>query len=98
MAVSGVFIGQKLSVLMLTLAGGDVNGLLLNSRNSRSVMSRSSTGSVAIRLQLTSNDTRFNVVKSVAKSGENQVLARKSLRTGIGNFTNLLGMCIPLGK
>lgn len=67
MVFSAVFIGQKMSMFMLTLAGGDVNGLLLNSSNSRSVMSRSSTGSVAIRLQLTSNDTRFSVVKSVKK-------------------------------
>lgn len=48
----------------LTLAGGDVNGLLLSSRVTKSVICRSSTGNVAIRLQLKSNETKFKQVTS----------------------------------
>lgn len=48
----------------LTLAGGDVNGLLLNSRLTNSVICLNSTGNDAIRLQLMSNDTKFKQVTS----------------------------------
>lgn len=48
----------------LTLAGGDVSGLLLSSNCTKSVMSRNSTGKVAIRLQLMSNETNFKPVTS----------------------------------
>lgn len=58
---------MPISEQMLTLAGGDVNGLLLNSRLTKSVMRRSSTGSVAIRLQLMSSETNFNKVTSGMK-------------------------------
>lgn len=62
-----------MTMSVLTLAGGDVSGLLLSSRCSKSVINRSSTGNVAIRLQLRSNDTKFNVVRS-EKSGKKMFL------------------------
>lgn len=49
---------------LLTLAGGDVNGLPSKCKLTKFVMSRSSTGNVAIRLQLMSNDTKFKQVTS----------------------------------
>lgn len=44
---------------LLTLAGGDVSGLLSNSKLTRLVMVRNSTGNDAIRLLLMSNETKY---------------------------------------
>lgn len=41
----------------LTLAGGEVNGLLTNSKSTKDVINLNSTGRVAILLQLMSNET-----------------------------------------
>lgn len=62
--------------LFLTLAGGDVNGLLLSSSCTKSVISRNSTGNVAIRLQLMSSETNFKPVTS-----KQEMRARSKRRT-----------------
>ena len=49
---------------ILTLAGGDVRGLLEISKSTSDVINLSSTGSVAILLQLISNATNFKRVSS----------------------------------
>lgn len=61
--------------IYLTLAGGDVNGLLLSSSCTKSVISRNSTGNVAIRLQLMSSETNFKPVTS-----KREMCARNSER------------------
>lgn len=51
-------------VTILTLAGGDVSGLLPSSRSTSELIRRSSTGSVAIRFELTSRNTSCKQVRS----------------------------------
>lgn len=60
-------------VFKFTLAGGDVNGLFSSSKLTKEVISLNSTGNVAIRLQLMSNETNFRYVTSAIVNGKRNV-------------------------
>lgn len=55
-------------LIVLTLAGGDVRGLLETSNSNNDVICLSSTGSVAILLELMSSATSFSKVSSEIKA------------------------------
>lgn len=82
---------------ILTLAGGDVSGLLSKCKLTKFVISRSSTGNVAIRLQLISNETRFRQVTSKQRDKFDSV---SLVRICVANaaLQQLLHSKLPLGK